>query len=99
MQHDDFVSTRVEMILYFPLARRAELVRSSAHRLDQLNGPPATEFWRALCRDLAQELLALGHPYDEARDEILNFQDAVHLELRRMHDQQTIPLDRQMTAS
>jgi len=72
-------------IAFFPLASRRDLVRRSAIELDRLNGYAATEFWKATCRGLGNELLALGCPEDEMRGEIMDFQAAVQVELMWLH--------------
>ena len=61
----------VSTIAFFPLANRRDLVRRSAIELDRLNGYAATDFWKATCRGLGNELLALGCPEDEMRAEIM----------------------------
>lgn len=86
MHNDGFVPTGVETIIYFPLHQRRQLVRSSAEALDQLHGPSATEFWKALCCRFKDELFAIGYSYDDARREILTFQEAVHRELLLLYD-------------
>ncbi|QLF70537.1 hypothetical protein FE840_013890 [Peteryoungia desertarenae] len=85
MKQDGMISHGAGSISHFPLARMADLVRRSACALDRLNGPPANAFWRSLCADLKTELFHQGLSYDEARAEILDFQEAVHRELVQMH--------------
>ncbi|KPF42390.1 DUF6074 family protein [Rhizobium sp. G187] len=75
----------VSTIAFFPLASRRDLVRRSAVELDKLNGHAAEQFWKATCRGLGQELLALGCPDDEMRAEVMDFQAAVQIELMWLH--------------
>lgn len=72
-------------LAFFPLASRRDLVRSAAVTLDRLHGENATVFWRTTCRQLGAELLDLGCPEDQMRAEIMDFQDAVQMELMWMH--------------
>ncbi|SOC37525.1 hypothetical protein SAMN05892877_104204 [Rhizobium subbaraonis] len=69
----------------FPVARRTGVVRRCAAELETLHGEPALHYWRAECRRLAEELLALGCDEVEMRLQVLDFQDEVQAELRRRH--------------
>lgn len=69
----------------FPMARRRGIVRRCAAELEALHGEPALRYWRAECRKLAAELLALGCDEAEMRLQVLDFQDEVQAELRRRH--------------
>ncbi len=69
----------------FPIARRTGVVRRCATELETLHGEPALRYWRAECRRLAEELLALGCDEAEMRLQVLDFQDEVQAELRRRH--------------
>jgi hypothetical protein len=86
MHHDGFVSRSVETIVYFPLGHRRHLVRTTARRLDQLNGDAATDFWKSLCGRLKADLFAAGRSYEDVRREILAFQAAVHRELLLLYE-------------
>ncbi|MCM2294252.1 DUF6074 family protein [Allorhizobium sp. BGMRC 0089] len=72
-------------IAIFPLASRRGLVRQSAIELDRLNGEDANIFWRKTCKALGAELLDLGCPAEQMREEILQFQNSVQMELMWMH--------------
>lgn len=69
----------------FPMARRTGIVRRCAAELEALHGEAAQRYWRAECRKLADELLALGCAEAEMRLQVLDFQDEVQAELRRRH--------------
>ncbi|THF54258.1 hypothetical protein E6C51_02200 [Allorhizobium terrae] len=60
-------------------------MRSAAVTLDRLHGDNATVFWRTTCRQLGAELLDLGCPEEDMRAEIMEFQDAVQMELMWLH--------------
>ncbi|MGV1823615.1 DUF6074 family protein [Agrobacterium vitis] len=75
----------VSTLAFFPLASRRDMVRGAAVTLDRLQGNDATIYWRATCRQLGAELLDLGCPEDVMRGEIMNFQDAVQMELMWLH--------------
>ena len=68
-----------------PMARRTGIVRRCAADREALHGEPAQRYWRAECRKLADELLALGCDEAEMRLQVLDFQDEVQAELRRRH--------------
>ncbi|MBD8554341.1 hypothetical protein IFT84_07350 [Rhizobium sp. CFBP 8762] len=72
-------------IVPFPLKNRAATVRQSAEILDTTHGEAALVFWRAQCRSLADELLALGCSEDDMREQVFNFQNEVQAELMRRH--------------
>jgi hypothetical protein len=68
------------------MARRTGIVRRCAAELEALHGEPALRYWRAECRKLADELMALGCEEAEMRLQVLDFQDEVQCELRRRHE-------------
>ncbi|MDX3926000.1 MAG: DUF6074 family protein [Shinella sp.] len=69
----------------FPLAWRKDLVRECAEGLENLHGEEALLFWRARCRELADELISQRCGEEDARREILAFQEAVQRELVCRH--------------
>lgn len=74
----------------FPMARRTGIVRRCAAELEALHGEPALRYWRAECRKLAEELLALGCDEAEMRLQVLDFQDEVQAELGRRHQARAV---------
>lgn len=74
-----------QVVSFFPLACRRDLVRRSAEQLDGFNGQAAADFWRATCRRLGAELVAQGCPDEEMRIQIMDFQAAVQAELLSLH--------------
>lgn len=78
----DEVAGMVDLIP-FPLSSRASLVRSMVDDLECVNGAAANEFWRRRIASIVAEMRESGLGADTIRDEILDLQDAVQMELRR----------------
>lgn len=74
-----------QVVSFFPLACRRDLVRRSAEELDSHHGQAAADYWRNTCRRLGDNLLAQGCADDEMRQQILDFQSAVQAELMALH--------------
>ncbi|PZM16224.1 DUF6074 family protein [Rhizobium tubonense] len=72
-------------VVAFPLAGRTRLIERCAKELDGKQGEAALLYWRAQCRTLADELLALGFPDAEMREQIMEFQDHVQGAMMRLH--------------
>ncbi|MGG7518292.1 DUF6074 family protein [Allorhizobium undicola] len=72
-------------LAFFPLASRRQLVRKAARELNNLHGEEANTYWRTTCKKLGAELLDLGCPAEAMREEIIEFQEAVQMELMWLH--------------
>lgn len=70
-------------LIPFPLSSRASLVRSMVDDLECVNGAAANEFWRKRIASIVAEMRETGLGADSIRNEILDLQDAVQMELRR----------------
>jgi len=69
-------------VIAFPSARRRAQIRSAVTMLNETHGEAANEAWKTLMRKLAEELTAMGFSTGEMRQQVLEFQAAVQLELR-----------------
>lgn len=69
-------------IISFPAARRRAQVLEAARMLNEIHGPAANTAWRSLMTGLADELRVAGISESEMRQQVLEFQAAVQLELR-----------------
>lgn len=80
----------VAYIAPFPLDARTDLVRRCARELSGRHGPAAVEYWRNLCRSLAEELVAAGCETREAGRQVLSFQSAVQAEMVALHEERHV---------
>ena len=69
-------------VIAFPSARRRAEVLRAANMLNQTHGEAANEAWRSLMRAMAAQLTAMGVSTGEMRQQVLEFQAAVQLELQ-----------------
>jgi hypothetical protein len=69
-------------VIAFPSARRRADVLEAAKMLNETHGEAANEAWRSMMRTMAAQLTAMGIPAGEMRQQVLDFQAAVQLELR-----------------
>ncbi|MCF3640586.1 DUF6074 family protein [Rhizobium sp. TRM95111] len=84
-QEMDSATTTNARVVPFPAARRVGDVRACADMLEQLHGTPAQDYWRSHCRAMYARLIDVGCVEEEARDEVLAFQQEVHAELTDRH--------------
>jgi hypothetical protein len=68
-------------IIPFRASRRRALIEEAARMLNETHGEAANEAWKRMMRDMAQDLIAKGVPVGEMREQVLEFQAAVQLEL------------------
>ena len=73
---------------FFPLHLRRDLVREAAENLDRTHGNAAADYWRSTCRGLAADLMAKGCPEHEVREQVMDFQAAVQVQLLEIHREQ-----------
>ena len=71
----------------FPLAARSDLVRRSAVELSCRHGQAAVDYWRQLCRSLADQLVEAGCGKRQASGQVLAFQAAVQAEMRVLFEE------------
>ncbi|HEV2899391.1 MAG TPA: DUF6074 family protein [Pseudaminobacter sp.] len=71
-------------LLLFPLSSRTGKVRHVAEKLMQRNGVEAVHYWKATVRTLAEHMIRVGYPDDEADRQLREFHDAVLAELCRL---------------
>jgi predicted secreted protein len=69
-------------VIAFPSARRRAEVLHAVNMLNQTHGEAANEAWRSLMRSMAAQLTAVGVSAGEMRQQVLEFQAAVQLELQ-----------------
>ncbi|WP_337268076.1 DUF6074 family protein [Oryzifoliimicrobium ureilyticus] len=82
-------------IVIFPVARRTGDIERCAAELDRLNGEAAVTYWKTECRRLAAELSERGMPEEAVRQEVLDFQASVQVELLRRHQSRAIAESRE----
>jgi hypothetical protein len=75
-------------IISFPAARRRAQILEAAAMLNEIHGPAANVAWRSLMTSLAEELRAAGISDGEVRQQVLEFQAAVQLELRAQFERE-----------
>ena len=68
-------------VLAFPAAQRRSHVRNAVKMLNETHGEAANEAWKILVRKIADELGAIGLSTGEMRQQVMEFQAAVQLEL------------------
>lgn len=69
-------------IIAFPTARRRSRILDAVRMLNETHGPAANEAWKLLMRSMAEELVAMGVSNGEMRQQVLEFQGAVQLEMQ-----------------
>lgn len=69
-------------IVSFPTSKRRAQVLHAAKMLSELHGEAANKAWKSLMTGMAEQLLAMGISTGEMRQQIMEFQAAVQLELR-----------------
>lgn len=69
-------------IVSFPASKRRAQVLHAAKMLSEVHGEAANSAWKSLMSAMAEQLLATGISTGEMRQQILEFQAAVQLELR-----------------
>ena len=77
----------VSQVVAFPVTNRRAHIRRCAEILDGKHGAEANAYWRQECRQLANELLSIGCPEDDMRRQVMDFQNAVQMELMRRHQE------------
>jgi hypothetical protein len=75
-------------IVSFPASKRRAQVLQAAKMLNEVHGPAANAAWKSLMADMAEQLLATGISNGEMRQQILEFQAAVQLELRAQFEEE-----------
>jgi hypothetical protein len=73
-------------IISFPASRRRAQVLRAAKMLAELHGEAANLAWKSLTKTMAEELLATGISTGDMRQQILEFQASVQLELRALFE-------------
>lgn len=64
-------------VLVFPIARNVRKVKEIADRLDALNGPDATAYWREVVTAERTKLSGLGLPAPEINQHLRDLFDSV----------------------
>ncbi|WP_163265612.1 DUF6074 family protein [Chelativorans alearense] len=70
-------------VLGFPLARRVATVKHVARTLDMKHGSGATAYWRSIIASEQRHLSSIGLSEDEIDRQLLEFFDAVQMEIFR----------------
>ena len=68
-------------IVAFPAARRRAQILQAVEMLNETHGAAADEAWKTMMRSMAQQLIDTGLSNGEMRQQVLEFQAAVQLEL------------------
>ncbi|UVC07524.1 hypothetical protein IHQ71_20305 [Rhizobium sp. TH2] len=66
----------------FPAARRRSEIEQAARMLNETHGAAAVAAWKELMRSMAARMQAMGVAENEVREQILDFQAAVQIELQ-----------------
>ncbi|MDB5553662.1 MAG: hypothetical protein JWL86_3646 [Rhizobium sp.] len=66
----------------FPAARRRSEIEQAARMLNETHGTAAVAAWKELAQSMAVRMRAMGVAEDEVREQILDFQTAVQIELQ-----------------
>lgn len=66
----------------FPAARRRAEVERAATMLNETHGPAAVAAWKELVMSMAAGMRAMGVAESDVREQILEFQVAVQIELQ-----------------
>ncbi|ATN34123.1 hypothetical protein ACO34A_09925 [Rhizobium sp. ACO-34A] len=93
MKKDDLPLLRFDFrpppcrIVIFPIAARVGKARHVASKLDGMVGPTKQKardgYWKERCKDLAAELEKRGLSEEQIAAAILDFRDAVEVEMRK----------------
>jgi hypothetical protein len=75
-------------IIAFPAARRRSRILDAVRLLNETHGQAANEAWKLLMRKMAEELVAMGCSNDEMRQQALEFQAAVQLEMQAQFERE-----------
>lgn len=75
-------------IVAFPASRRRAQVLRAARMLNQTHGQAANEAWKSLMGSMAAELTAMGVSTGDMRQQVLEFQAAVQIELRAQFEEE-----------
>lgn len=73
-------------IISFPASKRRAQIVQAAKMLAELHGEAANAAWKTLMKTMAEELLETGISNGDMRQQILEFQAAVQLELRALFE-------------
>lgn len=76
--------TKRSEVIAFPVKNRVRDIKRCVETLEALHGAEADRFWREECRALARHLTALGYDDAAMRHEVMEFQNAVQIELWAM---------------
>lgn len=66
----------------FPAARRRVEIERAASMLNEIHGAAAAVAWKELVQSMAAGMRAMGVAEDDIREQILDFQAAVQIELQ-----------------
>ncbi|MGV3551048.1 DUF6074 family protein [Rhizobium sp.] len=72
----------------FPTARRRSRILDAVEMLNETHGPAANEAWKTLMRNMAEELVAMGVSHADMRQQVLEFQAAVQLEMQAQFERE-----------
>ena len=75
-------------IVAFPAARRRSRILDAVKMLNETHGPAANEAWKLLMRKMAEELIAMGVSNGDMRQQVLEFQAAVQLEMQEQFERE-----------
>ncbi len=73
--------TKRSEVIAFPAKNRVRDIKRCVQMLESLHGPEADRFWRDECRALAAHLTRLGYDDAAMRHEVMDFQNAVQVQL------------------
>lgn len=68
-------------VIAFPAAHLRTQIVDAARMLSETHGEAANTAWKTLMRTMAERLVAMGVSQGEMRQQILEFQGAVQLEM------------------
>ena len=77
-------------VIAFPAATGIANIERCARELGRRHGADAIEFWKAECRRLADQLLAAGVAESDVRQQVLEFQQDVQIELVLSHQKRAV---------
>lgn len=75
-------------IVAFPASRRRARILEAVKMLNETHGPAANEAWKISMRAMAEELIAMGVSQAEMRQQVLEFQAAVQLEMQAQFERE-----------
>ncbi|WP_234902621.1 DUF6074 family protein [Agrobacterium larrymoorei] len=79
--HQGVRVTKRSEVIAFPAKNRLRDIQRCVQMLGNLHGIEANSFWRDECRALAAHLTNLGYDDAAMRHEVMEFQDAVQMQL------------------